>query len=103
MYFKSIFANKKLTNELNFSAVEKAALIMRIEELMSVDDAQKIENTDGFLKFVSDSRDWAFKYIEDVQEALRKYDDALHTDDAKIINEAYSKLIDFLPKDDVVK
>jgi hypothetical protein len=32
-----------------------------------------IENTEGFLRFISESRDWAFKYIEDVQFGLNKF------------------------------
>jgi hypothetical protein len=46
---------------------------------------------------VSDSRDWAFTYIEDVQQAIQAYDVALSTDDAVVINIAYKKLISFLP------
>lgn len=31
---------------------------------------QAVENSDGFLRFVSESRDWAFQYIEEVQSAM---------------------------------
>jgi hypothetical protein len=38
---------------------------------------QKLEPTEaaseGFLKFLSDSRDWAFEYIENVQVGLNKF------------------------------
>jgi hypothetical protein len=29
-----------------------------------------LENTEGFLKFISESRDWAYQYIEEVQVGL---------------------------------
>lgn len=103
LYVQAVIKNRKLNNQVVVAAIEKSVLLTKLDELVTVDDANKVENTDGFLRFISDSREWAFKYIEDVQESLEAYDAALHTDDAKIINDAYAKLIDFLPKDDVVK
>jgi hypothetical protein len=32
-----------------------------------------VEKTDGFLKFISESRDLAFQYIEKVQESVAKF------------------------------
>lgn len=93
----------KLNKEMNQAKVDAAIYMMQLAEMVEKRDAKSVEETDGFLKFVSDSRDWAFQYIEDVQQALMVYDVALSTDDAKTINDAYKKLIDFLPKDDVVK
>lgn len=74
----------------------------KLIEMMDDQDSQAIEETQGFLKFISDSRDKAFEYIEDVQQALLAYDIALSMDDAQVLNEAYKKLISFLPKDDLV-
>jgi hypothetical protein len=31
------------------------------------------KSNEAFLKFVSDSRDWAYQYIDDVQEGLNKF------------------------------
>jgi len=42
----------------------------------SISDANKIdkeESNEAFLKFVSDSRDWAYQYIDDVQSSLFKF------------------------------
>lgn len=83
--------------------IEKTAMAARIEQLESARDSDTVESTEGFLRFISESRDWAFTYIEDVQQALMAYDVALSTDDAKIINEAYKKLISFVPDDDVLE
>jgi hypothetical protein len=30
-------------------------------------------HTESFIKFLSDSRDWAYKYIEDVQESISSF------------------------------
>lgn len=79
--------------------IDKVTLISQLNQINMENDIKSVEKTDGFLKFVSDSRDWAFDYIEDVQQALRAYDMALGMDDAQILNEAYKKLIDLLPKE----
>jgi hypothetical protein len=46
-------------------------LLEQLSDLPSKDE--KEEMNESFLKFVSDSRDWAFKYIEDVQNGLNKF------------------------------
>ena len=76
-----------------------------------------IENTEGFLRFVSESRDWAFQYIEDVQfglsDFISKIDPEMeyfnkyglvgsaypHYDSMKKISEAYKELKKLLPED----
>lgn len=62
------------------SEIQKAIIIEKLEELSKENELKSIENSDGFLKFVSDSREWAFKYIEDVQEAFGKFDKAITAD-----------------------
>lgn len=36
-------------------------------------ESRDIEKTEGFLNFVTQSRDWAFQYIEEVQSVLNKF------------------------------
>jgi len=74
---------------------------------------------ESFLKFVSDSRDWAFEYIEEVQLALNnfkakagpqieyfdKYGEILSNQRADYqlltaISEAYKELLKVLPKEE---
>jgi hypothetical protein len=74
---------------------------------------------ESFLKFVSDSRDWAFEYIEEVQLALNnfkakagpqieyfdKYGEILSNQRAdyqllKAISDAYKELIKVLPAEE---
>jgi hypothetical protein len=45
---------------------------MLAEELKKKEEVS-IEKTDGFLKFISESREMAFDYIEKIQESLVKF------------------------------
>lgn len=55
------------------SNIDKQILIDRIKEGEEKLNSASIENSDGFLKFISQSRDWAFDYIEQVQAALLEF------------------------------
>ena len=61
-----------LQSEINREAIEKKLL-----EVLASRDSSSVEQTDGFLKFVSESRDAAFKYIEVVQESLKPLEEAI--------------------------
>lgn len=39
----------------------------------ALENAPAIENSEGFIRFISESRDWAFQYIEEVQSALQDF------------------------------
>jgi hypothetical protein len=74
---------------------------------------------ENFIKFLSDSRDWAYQYIEDVQSGLKKFADDIKPEidyfkeygdmnsmqpnyySLKKISEAYDELIKLLPKEEV--
>jgi hypothetical protein len=88
----------------------------KIEELQKELSAKELSETDGFVKFISQSRDWAFQYIEEVQKALAEFDEIVdpalewamrfgvlngETANVKIlreISEAYDKLKLVLPE-----
>ena len=75
-----------------------------------------LKESDGFVKFLSTSRDWAFEYIEEVQKALVEFDEeiaprlewattygnlageTIHTETITKISEAYKKLKSVLPE-----
>jgi hypothetical protein len=77
---------------------------------------KKLEKSDDFVKFLSDSRESAFQYIENVQENLTKFDkqitkiikwnetygsaigDNPHSNKIKEISVAYKKLKSLLPE-----
>lgn len=87
-----------------------------IEELQKQLSSKELSETDGFIKFISQSRDWAFEYIEEVQKALVEFDkevgpqlewatthgrlsgDTVHTNTVNIVSEAYKKLKLVLPE-----
>jgi hypothetical protein len=48
----------------------------KIESLTSLKDNNDMNNDvhkENFIKFLSDSRDWAYQYIKDVQDGLEKF------------------------------
>ncbi len=76
-----------------------------------------IEQSDGFVKFLSDSREWAFNYIEDVQKQISDFRSSVSPELKKInsgkklekiemeimlnnISAAFQKLDNVLPKED---
>ena len=95
----------KITNALIQSEIDKIALLDHISKLSEKNQALEIQQTDGFLKFISESRDWAFNYIEEVQSAIVELHQAMETSDSGKIDEAYNRLVKFLPdpNPDVVK
>lgn len=105
-----IITTFKLKNKTNKLIGLVAALNIKVD---STSDPVK----EDFLKFVSDSREWAFEYIEEVQLALNnfkekvepqieyfdKYGEILSNQRAdyqllKIISDAYKELIVILPE-----
>ena len=48
-------------------------LLLMQQSISDANKTDKEESNEAFLKFVSDSRDWAYQYIDDVQESLTKF------------------------------
>jgi hypothetical protein len=66
----------KLKKSLSKLFIEKTLLQEYIDSTKSIIDEKNFEDSvhkENFIKFLSDSRDWAYKYIEDVQEGLIKF------------------------------
>lgn len=55
------------------------------------------EVNDGFIKFLSESREAAFEYIEDVQKAIQNYLSAIEDNDNEKILLARMELFSYLP------
>lgn len=104
--------NRILKKDVAQGLIDQFALMQKLEEVSKNTDEKKIEETEGFLKFVSQSRDWAFQYIERVQISIKEFQDVFHPfaveyykDKDKPISqeefgkifEAYKKLVDELP------
>jgi hypothetical protein len=101
-------------------AINNAALKIEYGKLDQEFNSLKIEKNDGFVKFLSDSRDWAFNYIEEAQAANKKFATVVapqlewamtygsavsspHYDVIKSIYEAYKELEKTFPNEDGAK
>ena len=98
---------------IDYIALEKFVESMNLD---SISDQEV--HKENFIKFLSDSRDWAFTYIEDVQTELKKFAEEIEPEidyfkeygdlasmqpnyySMKKISEAYDKLIKVLPKEE---
>lgn len=47
--------------------------IQTLSSLKDNDDMNNDVHKENFIKFLSDSRDWAYEYIQDVQNGLEKF------------------------------
>lgn len=90
--------SKKISAQLVQAELDKVMLISRIEKLAEELQALETQQSDGFLKFISQSRDWAFDYIENVQSAIVELNVSMTASDEAKITEAYQKLLKFLPE-----
>jgi hypothetical protein len=86
--------------------LDKLLLAKRLEQEIGSKDSTKIEQSEGFVRFLSESRDSAFLYIENVQNAIAElvtYEKNIVID-PKMQNaiEAYSNLKKFLPNEGTV-
>jgi len=100
--------------------------MMLLEKLINEVEESKIKSDESvhkenFIKFISDSRDWAYDYIEEVQTGLkhfinetapeiqyfRDYSDTMalapNYYSMKKISEEYDKLKELLPLDEEIK
>jgi len=76
LVFKNILNSIKvssLNKELLQSNIDKNILAEKLFEVSAKEILKKETDSDAFLKFVSDSRDVAYEYIEDAQFVLNKF------------------------------
>lgn len=69
---KKLITSQKLAGKLyvdNFTLEEYIKTLKNLKE----DRTDQQVHQENFLKFISDSRDWAFNYIEEVQSGLNKF------------------------------
>lgn len=115
LIFFSLYLLQKRKNKVIVANVLKILAMQEEDYKNNKTDEEK--SNEAFLKFVSDSRDWAYKYIEDVQVSLNKfiidiepeikyfdtYGDLMaakpNYDSMKKISVAYKELKKLLPED----
>jgi molecular chaperone DnaK (HSP70) len=90
--------NRKLRKQILQLGIDKVMLLERIEKFAP--QTNQVEQTEGFVRFLSQSRDWAFEYIENVQAALQEFEEAMNSKDDSRIEKSLNDLKNFLPKDE---
>jgi hypothetical protein len=70
MFGRQILITRAVAERLVQAFVDNNELAEKIEAKYLDKD---IEQTEGFVKFLSESRDWAFEYIETVQSGLNEF------------------------------
>ena len=107
LLFRYIHYNKRLVSLLAQEAIDKVSVIRQLQDLQDKKENKPIEQTEGFLRFVSESRDWAFQYIEQVQEEIKEfesvatpiiYKDNVVSKEYEQLAVAYEKLLKQLPE-----
>jgi hypothetical protein len=78
VFFMLIFKNVQLKRKLSATTLElitahmdKTITANKLSEINNKTDMDK--SSEDFLNFISESRDWAFQYIENVQEKVNKF------------------------------
>jgi hypothetical protein len=92
-------SRRKLSNHLLQAVLDKVAIEDAYSKLSQEYDTLSLQETDGFVKFLSESRAWAFTYIEDVQKSILDLSVAMESGLDAEIAKAYAKLQSHLPKD----
>jgi hypothetical protein len=95
-------ANKDIVLSLLQETLDKAALAEKVKETQDMINNTNIDDKDGFIKFLSQSREWAFEYIENVQAAIIKLDVGMKAQDQAQILEAYNELLKFMPEEEKI-
>jgi hypothetical protein len=116
-FVRSRLAHKNTIVKLIETSLLAEAYRQKLGEEIGNRDTKSLEQTEGFLKFISDSRDWAFGYIEEAQQALQDFalemepiiewsktygivnGDNAHTEALEKISLAYDKLKSVLPEE----
>lgn len=88
--------NNKLISVVAQLFVDKSVLSEEVDRLSFIaNNGPSIEN--DFIKFLSDSRDGAYEYIEKVQTAIEALYKAMESDKESEIDRTYKELLKFLP------
>jgi Mg2+ and Co2+ transporter CorA len=107
-YFNIFLKYKKVVTFLAQSELEREYFRAKLSEYAEHKESKNVEKTEGFIRFISQSRDWAFKYIEDVQKDLESLKEIFYNtgsmpsdlNQAKELNNRVAKVLSHLPKED---
>lgn len=100
-----VLSLKKLSNQLTMSFLEanmeKDVALEKLSKTLQTINNTNLEDKDGFIKFLSQSREWAFEYIENVQYAIKELSRAMDSSDEKQILEAYNQIMKYMPEETI--
>jgi len=74
-YISSVVRMKKMTEAFAKVLISQTQLELAYDNYVQAKNSAEGADihTQNFIKFLSDSRDWAFQYIEDVQVGIKKF------------------------------
>lgn len=107
----TLIRKKRLMTALVQQKVDSIILAEHLQKLTDAQDVKSVEETEGFLRFLSESREAAFKYIEDVQEAIEEYRQVadviplskdMSLQQAEKLSATYDRLVGFLPEENLL-
>ena len=81
-WVRAIYQLKNVAEEYAKLFVDNAVMKEYIDIVKSSNDLPLDEESvhrENFIKFLSDSRDWAFNYIEEVQGGLKEFIDTINS------------------------
>lgn len=87
--------NNLLVKSIVEVTLDKMALQKKVDEA-----SMSPSETEGFIKFLSQSREWAFGYIEEVQKSIENLKIAMQDGNEDKINKAYEDVVSFLPAEE---
>lgn len=92
--------SKRLAANVVQLIIEKNAIGEELDRLSFISsNSTDIEN--GFIKFLSETRESAYEYISEVQATIQELKSAMESGKDEDIAAAYKKLIEFLPDNTV--
>jgi hypothetical protein len=106
------YKNIRMAGKLVQAVVDKNTIANQLNQVTSNKKIKDIEEKDGFIKFLSDSRDSAFEYIEEVQKTVYLFKDDLEpiveayrdsgtaSESMQKVVRAYDNVISLLPADE---
>lgn len=71
LLFLSLYVLQKRANKTLIAKTLETLLLQQLSR--NTNKTDKDHADEAFLKFVSDSRDWAYQYIDEAQESLNKF------------------------------
>lgn len=92
-------ANHKLVMSFIQESADKEVVAKKLDETVAMINNTNVEDKDGFIKFLSQSREWAFEYIENVQGAIKVLEEAMQSKNDEEINRSYQELLKFIPEE----